>query len=352
MPGVPGFCPVIRRTDRLDEARFERLKDEAGQLLDAADPALLRRAVSFMLLNESKGSFGIEGETPPRTRLERWGHVFAAAGSAKLTVAGLEALQRSLFEKGQRFVRPGLRTEGGFVGQHDPYENLPLPAHISAWADDLDRPMMALLRAYALLSREGFEPVLLAASVGFGFVFIHPFEDGNGRLHRFLIQKALIDGGFSPPGVVLPVSAAILDDLVGYRAALEAYSRPTLRAIEWEPTADGNVEVTNETAYLYSYFDATRQAEYLADRIEHTIHFAMPAELRYLEQFDDAKRRIAAIADLPDRLAGLLIQFCMQNGGTVSARKRADYFPGAGEQEMAALEAAVRDSGIVPEKPA
>ena len=351
MPGVPGFCPLVRRTGRLAGQRFARLKAEAGQLLAEADPAVLRRAVAFMLLNEGRGSFGIEGEAPPRTRLERWGHVIAAAGNTRLTIPELENLQRSLFDKGQRFVRTGLRQVGGFVGQRGPYDNALLPDHISARPQDLRSLMRALLDAYALLRTEGFEPVLTAALVGFGFVFIHPFEDGNGRLHRFLIQKALIDGQFNPPGVVLPISAAILDDLAGYRATLEDYSRPTLAAIEWDTTPDGNVEVTNDTAYLYSYFDATRQAEYLADRIEHTIQFAVPAELLYLHRFDDAKRRVAAVADMPDRLATLLIQFCIQNGGTVSARKRAEFFPGATDGDMADLEAAVRDSGIVPPPP-
>lgn len=352
LPGVPGFCPLIRRTDRLAPQRFVRLREEARQVLQAADPAVLRRAVAFMLLSESKGSFGIEGETPPRTRLERWGHIIASAGSINLSIPELESLQRSLFDKGQHFIRTGLRRVGGFVGRREFHDSMPLPDHVSARPDDLKCLVTALLDTYALLHADSFDPLLLAAIVGFGFVFIHPFEDGNGRLHRFLIQKALIDGGFSPPGVVLPVSASILDDLVGYRATLEDYSRPTLGAIEWDPTPDGNVEVTNDTAYLYSYFDATRQAEYLVDRIEHTVHVAVPAELRYLRDFDDAKRRVAAVADMPDRLATLLIQFCVQNRGIVSARKRADHFPGASDDEMAELEAAVRASGIVPDTPA
>ncbi|MDZ7769500.1 MAG: Fic family protein [Woeseiaceae bacterium] len=29
------------------------------------------------------------------------------------------------------------------------------------------------------------DAVVFAASVAFGFVFVHPFMDGNGRIHRY-----------------------------------------------------------------------------------------------------------------------------------------------------------------------
>lgn len=346
LPGVPGFCPIIRRTERLASDRTATLAAAARAAVSGADPAVLRRAVGFMLLNESRGSFGIEGETPPRNRLERWGRLIAEARGIKLSVNGLESLQRSLFDPKQAFAAYGLRRAGGFVGRHDGRDQTPLPDHISARPEDLPSLLDSLLATYDLLKTHHFDPVLTAAILGFGFVFIHPFEDGNGRLHRFLLQKALADMGFNPEGVVLPVSAAILEDLLGYRAALEDYSVPTLPFIEWEPTPDGNVHVTNDTADLYRYFDATRQAEYLADCIERTIRVALPTELQFLHRFDDAKRRIAELADLPDRLASLFIQFCIQNNGRLSARKRADLFPDLPDALITALEHAVEASGI------
>ena len=347
LTGVPGFCPLVRRTERLAEDRTTLLAAEARDVMARADPATLRRAVSFMLLNESKGSFGIEGETPPRDRLERWGRLIADAGGIELSVASLEALHRSLFDpRRQRFVTYGLRRTAGFVGRHDPRDQTPVPDHISANPDDV-RPLLdSLLEAFELLKRSGYDPVLTAALIGFGFVFIHPFQDGNGRLHRFMFQKALVDTGFNPDGVVLPVSAAILEDLAGYRAALEDYSVPALSSIEWEPTNDGNVRVRNDTAYLYRYFDATRQAEYLFDRVERTVRFALPAELEYLHRFDEAKRRLAQIIDMPDRLASLFIQFCAQNGGRLSARKKQDFFADLEPDTLAVMEDAVRASGV------
>ena len=30
------------------------------------------------------------------------------------------------------------------------------------------------------------DPIVAAAVLAFGFVYVHPFEDGNGRIHRYL----------------------------------------------------------------------------------------------------------------------------------------------------------------------
>ena len=35
------------------------------------------------------------------------------------------------------------------------------------------------------------DAVIAAAILAFGFVYIHPFEDGNGRIHRYLIHHVL-----------------------------------------------------------------------------------------------------------------------------------------------------------------
>jgi Fic family protein len=77
------------------------------------------------------------------------------------------------------------------------------------------------------------DPVLTAAVSAFSFVFVHPFEDGNGRIHRFLVHYALATRGFSPPGMIFPVSAAILRQRHLYDLALEAFSKPVMASIDW-----------------------------------------------------------------------------------------------------------------------
>ena len=69
--------------------------------------------------------------------------------------------------------------------------------------------------------------------LAFGFVYIHPFEDGNGRIHRYLMHHVLARRGFNPSGIHFPVSAAILDKIDAYRDVLESYSGWLLPIIGW-----------------------------------------------------------------------------------------------------------------------
>jgi hypothetical protein len=48
--------------------------------------------------------------------------------------------------------------------------------------------------------------------------------------------------------VILPVLAVILERIEEYKTVLEQFTQPRLKYIEWKPTEDNNIHVTNETA--------------------------------------------------------------------------------------------------------
>lgn len=337
LPGVQGFCPLIRRTEKLDNLMSLQLAELAKNQATSIHPDLLTRASAFMLLSDSRASFAIEGERPGKDRTERWGRAISQAGRHMLTLDELLRLQSIVIED-RRFVKLGLRQEGGFVGDRDRSTGMPIPDHISARWQDLPSLMKNFLETYAHAKGQGMDPVLLAACLAFGFVFIHPFADGNGRIHRYIIHHVLDQLGFSPKGIVFPVSAVILERLDEYRQVLEAYSHPRLDLIEWQPTPQGNVEVINETIDLYGYFDATRQAEFLYDCVRQTIEKTLPEEIRYLEQYDYLKAAITARFDMPDHIMDLLIQFLHQNQGALSKRAREKEFKELAEEECQDLE--------------
>lgn len=347
LPGVPGFCPLVRAEPRDAGTETPTLINACREVIDRADPALLRRATSWLLLEESRGSFAIEGEAPPRNRTERWGRAVAQASAFKLDRSALDQLHRELLGSESRFARFGYRRGGGFIGSHHRDDGSPQPAHISARPEDLSWLMDGLCAAYARMHARGYDPVAMAASIGFGFVFIHPFEDGNGRLHRFLIQKALMDAQVVPPGTVLPVSLAILDNLPAYRAVLETFSRPLLPWIDWEATENHNIRVLNDTGPLYPWFDATPQTRYLARVIDQAVRVYLVRELEFLVRYDDVKRDLDRVVEMPDRLLSLFLSFCLQNEGRLGRKRREEIFAELRDEEIARLEAVVAESGLV-----
>ena len=337
LPGVKNFCPLVRRTEKLDAFIHQDLSQAALDSVRTMHPNVLMRASSFLLLEDSKASYAIEGETPSHNRAERWGRIIGQAGKVLLSRSELERLQKEVIVD-SRFIHMGYRDEGGFIGSHDRSTNMPIPSHISAKHQDLDTLMSALIETAKLLSDSDFPPVLAATLIAFGFVFIHPFEDGNGRLHRYLLHHVLIETGFTPKGLVFPVSSIILKRITDYVAVLEAYSKPRLSFVEWRATDKGNVEVLNETIDLYRYFDATIQAEFFYECVHETITKALPDEVKYLQQYDELKAFVNNYIDMPDRTADLLIHFLDQNGGKLSSRAHRKEFSALTDEEVQVLE--------------
>ena len=96
----------------------------------------MARAAAFLLLEDSKASYVIEGERPPQDRIQRWGQAIGEAGKQPLTRDELQHLQRVVIGDA-RFTHMGWRTEGGFVGKRDRDTNAPIPDHVSARPEDI-----------------------------------------------------------------------------------------------------------------------------------------------------------------------------------------------------------------------
>lgn len=289
------------------------------------------------MLSDSKASYLIEGEQPTMDRAQRWANILGLAGQNKLTLEELERLQKILIED-TRFIKLGLREEGGFVGSHGRNSREPIPELISAKWQDLPELMDGLVKAENKMQADGYNAVLTAASISFGFVFIHPFVDGNGRIHRYLINDILTRGKFTEAGIIFPVSYVILERINEYREVLKSYSSPRLELIEWKPTEGMNIDVINESIDLYRYFDATKQAEFLFSCIEETTGKILPEEIDYLENYDKMKNYINKNFEMDDSNIDLLINFLKQNGGSLSQRAKSKEFKLLTNSEVQNLE--------------
>lgn len=183
-----------------------------------------------------------------------------------------------------------------------------------------------------------FDAVLAPTMIAFGFVFIHPFVDGNGWIHRYLIHDVLIKMGYVSSGIIFPVSAIILDHLDAYCKVLESFSRPRLDLIEWKAAENNNVEVMNDTLDLYRYFDAPKQAEFLYQCVKQTIDETIPQEAEYLERYDRMKAYLDDLFDMPDKTVALMIRFLDQGKGLLSERAKTREFKEVNDEEVRSIE--------------
>lgn len=342
LPGTPEFCPLIFKTPALNEFIAQDWKERARAVVSEVPNDLLARTAAFLLLKDSKSSYVIEGERPPQDRIQRWGRAIGEAGRASLDEQEFLRLQGIVIGD-ERFVKLGFRKEGGFVGEHDRETQRPIPDHISARHEDI-ASLMAGLIALDHSAENDLDPVIAAAVLAFGFVYIHPFEDGNGRIHRYLMHHVLARRGFNPAGLHFPVSSAILDRITEYKSVLQSYSSRLLPCIQWEATQQGNVKVLNNTADFYRFFDATPHAEFLYECVRQTIEQDLPNETNFLRNFDAFRAGIENMIDMPERTLNNLFGFLRQNQGRLSKRARENEFAQLTPEEVEQIEQLYKDS--------
>ncbi len=338
--GTAHICPIIQRTKKLEEFVTSTLKTDVSTIVNGISKSLIRRASSFLLLADTQASFEIEGERVTRNRIENWGKIINQAGQKELSLKEIERLHSILLED-SRFVKIGLRDDEVFLGDRD-RENRPIPEFIGAKSSDLNHLMSHWVELNSFLMNDEIDPVFHAVVVAFSFVYIHPLEDGNGRIHRYLLHHILAQRDFYPKGLIFPLSSVILDEIEKYRDILVTHTKPLMSMIEWKETQNGNVEILNETIDLYRFFNATESCEFIYEAVKKVIKETLPSELNYLNAFDRASLAINNIVAMPNNMVKMLITFMVQNGGKLSKRKREKYFELLSDDEIGLIEKIIR----------
>lgn len=185
----------------------------------------------------------------------------------------------------------------------------------------------------------GTPEIARAAIIAFGFIFIHPFLDGNGRIHRFLIHDMLTRDGLAEVGLIIPVSAHMLQNLAEYDKVLECYSKPLMERVRFTILTSGDLKIDNpdEVSPYFRYPDLTIQSEYLAKTIFSTIREDLSEELFFLERYDELKTALQQLIDMPDKRLGNIITHLHQNKG-VFPNRRKKQFEEITEEEFKAME--------------
>jgi Fic/DOC family len=336
--GVPAFCPMVRRTQAMEEMLAADLKGQIDELKEEYSPEIFNRATQYLYRKETKSSYEIESEKPSPDRMNRFIAILHQAGTQHaadvLSEANLTVLQNVIVDP--RYAQPGYRDFQNYIGQSN--YRMEEIYHYVCPPPDMVRTMMEGLVAVEQKTTGG-SAVVRAAMVAFGFVFIHPFLDGNGRIHRFLIHDMLTRDGLAEQGLIIPVSAHMVNNLKDYDAALEDFSKPLMQRITFTAAANGQVTVTNpaEVSAYFRYPDLTLQSTYLAQTIQSTIRHDLSEELFFLERYDELKGDLQNLIDMPDRKLNEVIVFLHQNKG-VFPNRRKKHFPEITEEEFEAMQ--------------
>jgi hypothetical protein len=339
LPGNPKVCPLVRKTALLQAMGQKDLKRRTQETLAKYDPDLLRRAAAFLYLKETHSSFEVEREKPSSDRAQRFADLLRQGESGTpLSEDRFVELQNAVVDA--RFHEHSYRRKQNWIGQDRGYRKK--VDFVPARPEDVPELMNGLVAFSETLRAkpESTDPVVAAASLAFGFVFIHPFMDGNGRLHRYLIHEVLSSSGFTPKGIVLPVSAVILANLDKYVHVLERMSRPLQARTTYNPDVP-EAPATGNDALYFRFFDATEQASFLYWALERTVEHDLEEEIAFLLGFDGARARLSGLLDWPAHSLDLFIRLVHQNGGTLSKTKRQSFFNWLTDDEARRFEALV-----------
>ncbi len=338
--GSNKFCPVIRRTTKLNELLDWKIEDAIENLRHQYSPEVFNRASYYLYKKESKSSSEIEREVPPQDRMERFITLLEEAGQKSfeesLSEEELVRIQNVIVDP--RYVEDGFRKFQNYVGQsmRDYSQKIHYVCPPPQFVKSLMQGLVELNE-----KSQSIETIIKATMVSFGFVYIHPFEDGNGRIHRFLIHDILVRDGIVSNSTILPVSAQILANIDVYDTTLELLSKLVGRKASYDLDDSGKMTVNNaiDIEALYRFPDLTNHSVFLANAIQSTIQKDVPEELLFLQHYDELKGEIQNIVDMPDKRVDRMIMFLHQNSGKLANRKR-KFFNELTENEIVSMEEA------------
>lgn len=324
--GTKEYCPIIRKTTELNDLLNWNIQDEIENLKHEYSPEIFKRASHYLYKKESKSSNEIEKEEPPRDRMDKFIVLLEEAGQKSfeesLSEEELVRMQNIIVDP--RYVNNGFRDFQNYVGQtmRDNSQKVhyvcPPPQFVKS-----------LMKGLIDLNKKNLSTatIIKATMVSFGYVYTHPFEDGNGRIHRFLIHDILVRDGIVPNSTILPVSAQILTNMDEYDTTLELLSKLIERKVKYDINDSGEMTVNNasDIEALFRYPDLTNHSVFLARTVQSTITTDIPKELLFLQRYDELKKDIQNIVDMPDHKIDRMILFLHQNKGTLANRKRKFY---------------------------
>lgn len=308
--GTPKWCATVERTAAIHAGLS--ILDRAAEWFDSIGRRDAERVYARARIHETMGSFELEKDYLSEAKADRFALLLRhASENRRLSEGFLCELQNELIDN-PHAQACAYRTEQNWLadgpGGHSVTYVPPPPGLISG--------LMSSWQEAAEMLPLQTDPIAAAAIVSFGFVYMHPFMDGNGRLSRFLIHQQLAASGKLGKDRFLPVSIAMKKHELEYLEALETFSKPARKA--WQVIWTGGDPLCKCTFLgnesLYRYWDATRQVEFLYKMAAEALDVHLQDEVGFLEKFDRLDRAVNDAFDIPQPLRFRMIQVYLEHG--------------------------------------
>lgn len=317
------YCATVERTPEIQSLLDHDIIGKARAFIAALPPVMMDRALNWAYLHETKDSFAIERESPSEDKSRRFIQLLRQAHQRQpLSEEYLVALQNATvsnpfdlaaaFRHEQNYLSDGTHGATGITF-------LPPPP-------DLCRQLTESLIHFANEAPNQIDPLVAAGIISFGFVLLHPFMDGNGRLSRFLIHQALCRAGALENGLLLPISVAMKSQEVRYLEALQSFSRPVrdFWEVRWIDFGHYSFEFKGSEA-LYRYWDATPCVAFTLDMARLALEVELKKEADFLACYDTVYRAVNDRYDVRGSDLANLVMMCLSNDGIVSRNRRRQY---------------------------
>lgn len=342
--GTINYCATVERTPYLQEAIKSDILGRAKTFIDTLGKGMTDRALAWAYLHETESSFAIEREAPSEDKARLFVTLLHQAHERRaMSEDRLVELQNSIvtnpydkaasFRNNQNWLRGPMRGAAGIT-------YLPPPPEIVS-------SLMEELMAFANKPPKEVDPIVTASIASFGFVYIHPFMDGNGRLARFLFHQALCQSGKLEKGLLLPVSVAMKRNEEEYLSVLRQYSRPArdLWTVRWIDEDQYDLRFNGSTS-IYKYWDATKCVEFGYQMAEQALEVELRNETEFLARYDIVLKEVDQRFDVRGSTLASLVRLCLDNDNTLSNNRRKQFVGRVPEDAFDFIEQCAKEASI------
>ncbi|WP_416772705.1 Fic family protein [Pseudomonas sp. RHF3.3-3] len=321
--GTLAYCATVERTPKILELLGHDILARAHDFIANLPSGMMDRAINWAYLHETQDSFAIEKESPSEDKSRRFIQLLKQAHDrTPLSEEYLVALQNATlsnpydmaaaFRHEQNHLANGLQGAAGV-------SYVPPPP-------DLCRELMEQLMTLGNDAATQIDPLVAAGVISFGFVLLHPFMDGNGRLSRFLIHQTLCRAGALENGLLLPVSVAMKREERLYLETLQVFSRPAREYwdVRWIDQGNLSFNFTGHPA-IYRFWDATPGVQFTLEMAKRALEVELREETVFLERYDRIIKAVNERYDVRGSDLSSLVMMCLSQNGTVSKHRRKQY---------------------------